>query len=475
MILDVFKQLCIKYSTAFYHAWCARKKQPNFHRKKEEIDFLPAHLELIEKPISNLPKWSARLIIIFIVIILIWSIFAKIDIVVVARGKTNLYGKSKVIQSIETSVVESIKVRNGDKVKKGQILVELSGLGSNSDFTQSIELLQSLKLSKLRNQALIKGIEERKVPSIDRKAALSFGIPNDKIIKAEQLLGNQYATWYMQDSQLRSILRQKESEKLSIKSQIIKLSKLNKLNQKKLRDSKKLVHKHFISKHAYYQQKAEEIQSKNDLSSQSAQLRKINAAIEEAKQNILINTQVLKRDTMDTLRKDDDQLQQIANQVEKFTQRKKWLTLTSPVDGTVQELSITTQGGVVTAAQKVMVIVPDKDSIEIEATIENKDIGFIRPGQKVVIKIDSFPYTRYGFITGELTHVSYDAIKDEKLGLVFSCIINLDRNYLTIQGKKVYLKSGLAVTAEIKTGKRRVIDYLLSPLRTEINSSFRER
>ena len=178
---------------------------------------------------------------------------------------------------------------------------------------------------------------------------------------------------------------------------------------------------------------------------------------------------------MDTLRKDDDQLQQIANQVEKFTQRKKWLTLTSPVDGTVQELSITTQGGVVTAAQKVMVIVPDKDSIEIEAAIENKDIGFIRPGQKVVIKIDSFPYTRYGFITGELTHVSYDAIKDEKLGLVFSCIINLDRNYLTIQGKKVYLKSGLAVTAEIKTGKRRVIDYLLSPLRTEINSSFRER
>ncbi len=138
MILDVFKQLCIKYSTAFYHAWHARKKQPNFHRKKEEIDFLPAHLELIEKPISNLPKWSARLIIIFIVIILIWSIFAKIDIVVVARGKTNLYGKSKVIQSIETSVVESIKVRNGDKVKKGQILVELSGLGSNSDFTQSI-------------------------------------------------------------------------------------------------------------------------------------------------------------------------------------------------------------------------------------------------------------------------------------------------------------------------------------------------
>ena len=167
----------------------------------------------------------------------------------------------------------------------------------------------------------------------------------------------------------------------------IKLKKLNKLNQKKLRDSKKLVHKHFISKHAYYQQKAEEIQSKNDLSSQSAQLRKINAAIEEAKQNILINTQVLKRDTMDTLRKDDDQLQQIANQVEKFTQRKKWLTLTSPVDGTVQELSITTQGGVVTAAQKVMVIVPDKDSIEIEAAIENKDIGFIRPGQKVVIKI----------------------------------------------------------------------------------------
>lgn len=113
--------------------------------------------------------------------------------------------------------------------------------------------------------------------------------------------------------------------------------------------------------------------------------------------------------------------------------------------------------------------------MEIEALVPNKDIGFIRTGQDAVIKIESFPYTRYGYLTGKVKHVSFDAIEDEKLGLVFAATIVMDKNYLMIDGKKVNLTAGMNVTAEIKTGKRRVITYLLSPLQTKVDESMRER
>lgn len=129
----------------------------------------------------------------------------------------------------------------------------------------------------------------------------------------------------------------------------------------------------------------------------------------------------------------------------------------------------------VTAAQPIMVVVPNENQMEVEALLPNKDIGFVKAGQEVVIKIESFPYTRYGYLTGKVKSVSFDAVEHEQLGLVFAVLITLDQNYLTIEGQKVYLTGGMNITAEIKTGKRRVIDYLLSPLQTKVDESLKER
>ena len=151
------------------------------------------------------------------------------------------------------------------------------------------------------------------------------------------------------------------------------------------------------------------------------------------------------------------------------------MTLKSPVNGTVQQLVTHTIGGVVTAAQPIMVIVPDEDQMEVEALVQNKDIGFVKAGQEVVIKIESFPYTRYGYLTGKLKSISFDAIEDEKQGLVFAATVTLDKNHLIIDGQKINLTGGMNVTAEIKTGDRRVIDYILSPLQTKVDESMKER
>jgi hemolysin D len=150
------------------------------------------------------------------------------------------------------------------------------------------------------------------------------------------------------------------------------------------------------------------------------------------------------------------------------------LSLTAPVAGTVQQLSVHTLGGVVTTAQSLMEIVPD-DVLEVEASIENKDIGFVEAGQEASVKIDAFPYTQYGYLKGKVVAVANDSVPDKKTGLVFTARIKLPSDILRVNGKAVSIMPGMQVTADIRTGKRSVASYFLSPLVENVQESMRER
>lgn len=472
---QAFKEFLQRYSTVWKNVWSVRQQLDPPKRDEDERAFLPAHLELIETPLSAAPKWTARLIIFFALLALIWAIVGKMDIVAVAPGKTTPGGRSKIIQPLETAVVDKIDVTNGDHVTAGQLLVTLSGIGSESDYSQSVQALKAAQLTKLRLEAVIRALDSHNIPILDQKQAEQWNLSAEQINEAQNLAQNQFQTWYTQDAQLQSVLMGHQAELQAIQAQVNKLEQTSEINRKRTEDYKDLLAKNFVSQHAYYEQESKLIQDQNDLKTQRSQMQKIKENIFEAKQNKLLNINTLKRDTLDQLRQANEQIQQINEQVEKALQRKQLMTLKSPVNGTVQQLATYTVGGVVTAAQAIMVIVPDEDQMEIEATIQNKDIGFVKPGQDVVIKIESFPYTRYGYLTGKVKSISFDAIEDEHMGLVFSAIITLDRNDLLIDGQKVNLTGGMNVTAEIKTGKRRVIDYILSPLQTKIDESLKER
>ena len=151
------------------------------------------------------------------------------------------------------------------------------------------------------------------------------------------------------------------------------------------------------------------------------------------------------------------------------------MQLRAPVAGTVQQLAVHTVGGVVTPAQPLLAVVPSEDGLEIEATVLNKDIGFVRPGQRATVKIDSFPYTRYGYLEASVESVSHDAAQDEKAGLVFPARVKLASAVLQVDGTAVQLSPGMSLNVEIKTGRRRLIDYLLSPLQSHAQESLRER
>jgi hemolysin D len=187
---------------------------------------------------------------------------------------------------------------------------------------------------------------------------------------------------------------------------------------------------------------------------------------------------------------------QFAEDLVKADKRIEAQTLRAPIDGTVQQLAVHTIGGAVTPAQVLMVVVPADAGIEVEAMVLNKDIGFVREGDPAEIKIDTFNFTKYGLLHGKVLSVSQDAIQRDKPGdksgdkprgaedssseplgqeLVFSARISLDRTQMQVDDRVVNLSPGMAVTVEIKTGSRRMIDYLLSPLLRYKQESLRER
>lgn len=165
----------------------------------------------------------------------------------------------------------------------------------------------------------------------------------------------------------------------------------------------------------------------------------------------------------------------LSKEITKAGTRANQQHLTAPIDGVVQQLAVHTVGGVVTPAQQLMVIAPEEGQLEVEAILENKDIGFVNPNQEVEVKIDAFPFTRYGTVEGKVISISRDAVQVEKVGLVYTARVNLQRSTIQIENKEIRLTPGMSVAVEIKTGKRRLIEYFLSPLIQAGQESIRER
>lgn len=473
--LNNFFDLWLRYKKAFHETWARRKQLDTPERMQDEREFLPAHLELIETPTSVAPKLVMRIIMAFAVIALLWAIIGQVEMVAVSTGKTIPSGHSKTIQPLETSVIKKIYVKDGDRVNSGDLLIELVGIGSDSDYQQIHRQLDAAILARLRHQALLAALDSHTIPDIDPMAVKPYSLIESEIADARQLVRNQHQSWFLQDEQSQAILQQHQAELRSTRSQIVKLKDVGKIEKQRLTDYKKLRDKNYLSQHEFYSQQSKIIENEQDLASLYEQQKQVQESIHQVEKERSLNQQLLKRDTLDGLRQANETINELQEQLARARQRQTLMSLRAPVSGVIQQLAFHSEGGVVMEGQGIMLVAPLHDTIEVDAIVANKDIGFVKAGQDVVIKIESFPYTRYGYLTGKVQHVSLDAIEDEKLGLIFNARVLLDHQKIVIEGTDIPLNAGMNVTAEIKTGKRRVIDYLLSPLQTTIDNSFIER
>lgn len=441
--LQAWKDLIQRYSTVFAHFWKLRHTMRTDFFNKQEAEFLPAGLTLQETPASSTLRWTARILMALVLFALLWSVFGHIDIVVNASGKIIPSARTKTIASVEVASVRALYVTEGQQVHAGDVLVELDSSSSDAEHDKALSAVAQARLQVARAKAMITAVERLQSPQL----AVVSGVPTVLWEAAIEHLDGQYRDFYAKITRLDG--------------EIARYAEALPLATQRAEDFKALLPDHTVSHHAWLEKE----QVRLDTESQLLEAKNQRAAL-------IAQTRKEAHDAM----AEGNKIVAAAQQDQRRAgEHSKLLKLTSPVDGTVQQLLVHTIGGVVPAAQPLMQIVPKENVIEVEAFLENKDVGFVEARQIAAVKIDAFDYTKYGTINARVRHVSQDAIEDEKKGLIYAAKIALDKSSIHIDGKNLPLTAGMAVNVEIKTGTRRVIEYVLSPLMQHQREALHER
>lgn len=207
----------------------------------------------------------------------------------------------------------------------------------------------------------------------------------------------------------------------------------------------------------------------------AVRLQALDDRVEEDRRRIDVQRAQFQKDLTQRLLESEKQIASLQEELRKADARAGWDTLDAPIAGFVQGLKIHTTGGVVQPAEELMRIVPENAPLEVQAWLANRDVGFVSTGQLAEVKVETFPFTRYGTLHAEVTQISNDAVQDEHRGLIYQTTSRIDRAWMNVDGRKVHLSPGMTVSLEVKTGRRRVLDFLLAPLIEHIDESAGER
>jgi hemolysin D len=460
-------------------------------RRNYETAFLPAALEVVETPPSPVGRAIGVTIILLFCAALVWAALGKVDVVATATGKIVVNGRTKVIQPAETGIVRAIHVRDGATVRAGDVLIELDPTINVAELDHVKSDLMGARLDAARLRAAL---------ATDGDSIAGFTPPagaSQQLVEMQrQLLASQTAEHAAKLAEIRSQLAQKDAERETTASTIAKLHATIPLLQERVNVRKFLYDKEIGSKITYLTELQDLVGQQHDVLVQQSKLHEAEAAVAELTHAKVKAEAEYRRTLYDDLAKAEQRAAGFAQDVIKGEQKARQQILTAPVDGVVQQLAVHTIGGVVTPAQVLAVVVPLDANLEISANVLNRDIGFIVPGQSAAIKVDTFNFTRYGLLHGRVLGISRDSIandrRDDKARglssgaesassepkdqeLVYAARVSLDRSEMEIEGRSVELSPGMAVTIEIKTGSRRIISYLLSPLIRYHQEVLRER
>jgi len=458
------------YGAIIRHAWVHRRQTDTPMRHAHELAFLPANLELIETPPHPAPLWTARLLLGTALAVLLIATFGRLDVVAIAPGQLIPNANIKVIQPAVTGVVRRILVQNGERVVAGQLLVDLDPTQAAADVDKAKTNRIDAQLTIARARSLLTAQEANSEPVVAPVAGATTVRQADTQSLAEGTLRE-----YRQKlGALKAELQRREAELQTTREEIAKLRQTAPLARQQADNYKALVPGKFVASTDYLDKERVAIEQAHELAAQESRARELTAAMEEQRRSIQSSIAAFQHEQWDALNKADEEAAQNQDEESKADARRGFMQLKSPVAGVVQLLNVHTVGGVVTGAQTIMEIVPD-EALEVEAHVSNKDIGFVNPGQSAIVKIATFPYSRFGYIEGTVIKVSNAAQSDKKLGLVFPARIRIPSNRFQVNGKWVNLSPGMEVTAEIKTGKQKVWQYFLSPLIETSRESLRER
>ncbi len=426
-----------------------------------DYEFLPEALEIEETPPSPYGRVLLWTIVLLIVGTFLWSYLGKVDEVAMARGKIVPDGMVKVVQPRETGVVRAILVQEGQLVKEGDPLIELDPTMSQAEVEGLEKSLAIHRFDMARLKAELSGKELR-----------ASGKSDQALLRLQQDLKQARESEHRAKvAALESVISQKRTAFQQAEGSILKLEKTVELVGKQEAAVRGLAEKGYAAPMEQIQREKELVSAQRELNEQRRISEQIKDALKEAERNLEALRKERERSILGEMVERERTITSLEAEFTKASRRSELERLVSPVSGTVHQLVVHTIGGVVTPAQPLVTIVPEGTPLIVEALALNKDIGFIRAGQEAELKLDTFPFQKYGTIEAQLYYISPDAQEDDKQGLVYKIKLRPKRFSIRVGDKDIPVSPGMALTAEVKTEKRRVIEFFLSPLIKHVDES----
>lgn len=441
-------------------------------RDRLQYEFLPAAEEIVETPAAPLGALVVWLVALLLIVALAWSYFGRIDIVAVANGKISTEGSTKIIQPAVSGVVTGINVHEGQHVKKGETLLALDKTTAEKDVATANQSLNTARVERdiLRRLAVGGNTDEiinnADLPDETKAMLRQFASSQTALSAARQQAANGMISNYQQQlqfnqqakNQLETNAQNLKNRKAEIEKQLPNANPVDKL---RLQNELSNIDQRITSADsAVLGQNQQLLQSQSALTQAQNQSQTQTAETNSAFSNQIITA--------------EKRIIELENNLVKAKQILAQTTITAPVDGTVLSLTVKTIGGVVNAGQQLAQIVPEKVPLYVDAALDNQDVGFVKPGQRVVVKVATYPFQRYGYLEGTVENISPDAIQDDKKGLIYKAKIKLNDDKSSKQNQ-LKLLPGMSVSAEIATGQRRIIEFFLDPLMTKADESLKVR
>lgn len=369
------------------------------------------------------------------------------------------------IQAKDTSIIEKVHVKNGQNVKKGDLLITLRNSEEKFD---NVTMKTKYEILLQKKEFLEKFIEY--MNNIQFK---DLNLSSSDFINAKFI--SYISSFNTEIDSFNSKIEKVSFEHKMIENEIKKLSQLLPFTKYKLEQMKKLVEKGMEPEISLKNLEQEYIEQNSNIVIKKEELKKLNVEYDISQKELLQFKQNKKKELIEELNKTVEEIETMSTEINKSNYYLESKSIFASEDGFIYNLNNGTSGRVVQTAEVIMELIPQNSPLEVEAKVLNKDIGFVRIGQEVKVKIDSFKFTKQGYIDGVITNIAKSSILDEKLGEIYSVIVELKSDKMRIDEQDVKLIPGMTCSVDIKIGKRRLIEYIISPMIRYKDEALREK
>ncbi|MEW6078155.1 MAG: HlyD family type I secretion periplasmic adaptor subunit [Thermodesulfobacteriota bacterium] len=425
---------------------------------------------VVEEVVGRAPRYFLMLLVGTCLLFFIWAAFGKLDIFSMAQGEVVPSTKVKSVQHLEGGIVQRILVREGERVKKDEPLVELQTTASDADVRELNLRIKSLEIEGIRLSTEFAGRSE-----LTFNSELAKDYP-ELVKQAKDLFRARRERLRLEQERQKQLVNQSRQQMDEIEARLRNQKEKLTLLQEQISISEELLKDDLTNRYTHLELLKEENTLKSAIEENEAAYNQAETALkmEEVRLNGILSA--YNEEVQTALDENRGQYDGYLERLKKFDDNLQRTVLRAPVDGIIKTLYLVTEGGVIRPGETVLDIVPEGDLLIVEARLPTQDIGYIHAGQKAVIKLTTADARRFGNINGEVVHISPDTLVTDKGQPYYSARVATEESCFKSSGGDAYcLYPGMTVLVNIHTGQRTVLEYLLSPFFASMDSALTER